>query len=169
MAAANMSLQQEVSSLYLDHHRWLKGWLRFKLGSAAEAADVAQDVFMRLLSRAEPIAAREPKALLSTIARRLVVEHWRRRELELAWLETLAALPPSDLPSPESRAMFLETLVAIDAILDGFKPAVRTAFLLAQLDGLTCPRIAAQLGLSLATVERYLAKALRACYAMRFE
>ncbi len=169
MAAANMSLQQEVSSLYLDHHRWLKGWLRFKLGSAAEAADVAQDVFMRLLSRAEPIAAREPKALLSTIARRLLVEHWRRRELELAWLETLAALPPSDLPSPESRAMFLETLVAIDAILDGFKPAVRTAFLLAQLDGLTCPRIAAQLGLSLATVERYLAKALRACYAMRFE
>nr|WP_315399606.1 sigma-70 family RNA polymerase sigma factor [uncultured Duganella sp.] len=164
-----MSLQQEVSSLYLDHHRWLKGWLRFKLGSAAEAADVAQDVFMRLLSRAEPIAAREPKALLSTIARRLLVEHWRRRELELAWLETLAALPPSDLPSPESRAMFLETLVAIDAILDGFKPAVRTAFLLAQLDGLTCPRIAAQLGLSLATVERYLAKALRACYAMRFE
>lgn len=169
MAAANSLLQQEVNILYTGHYGWLKGWLRFKLGSAFDAADLAQDVFMRLLSRHEPIAAREPKAFLSTIARRLVVEHWRRRELEQAWLETLAALPTSDVPSPERRAEFLETLVAIDAILDGFKPAIRTAFLLAQLDGLTCPQIAAQLGVSLATVERYLAKALRACYALRFE
>ncbi|MBP0599794.1 sigma-70 family RNA polymerase sigma factor [Herbaspirillum sp. LeCh32-8] len=169
MAAADSSLQQEVRILYQDHHGWLKGWLRYKLGNAFDAADLAQDVFMRLLARQEPVAAREPKAFLSTIARRLVIEHWRRRELEQAWLETLAAQPEAEAPSPESRALFLETLVEIDAVLDGLKPPVRSAFLMAQLDGLTCPQIARELGVSLATVERYLAKALRACYAMRFE
>lgn len=174
MSAANSSLsssslQQEVKTLYHDHHGWLNGWLRYKLGNAFAAADLAQDVFMRLLTRQEPVAARESKAFLSTIARRLVVEHWRRRELEQAWEETLACLPPAEVPSPESRALFLEALVEIDVVLDGLKPVVRTAFLLAQLDGLTCPRIAEQLGVSLATVERYIAKALRACYAVRFE
>jgi len=169
VSAANLSLQQEVRTLYQDHHGWLSAWLRYKLGNAFDAADLAQDVFMRLLTRQEPVAAREPKAFLSTIARRLVVDHWRRRELEQAWQETLSSLPESEVPSPESRALVLEALVEIDAVLDGFKPAVRTAFLLAQLEGLTCPRIAEQLGVSLATVERYIAKALRACYAVRFE
>jgi RNA polymerase sigma-70 factor (ECF subfamily) len=170
LAAADSSLlQQEVRTLYQDHHGWLKAWLRYKLGNAFDAADLAQDVFMRLLARQEPVAAREPKAFLSTIARRLVIEHWRRRELEQAWLETLAALPEAQAPSAESRALFLEALVEIDAILDGLKPAVRSAFLLAQLDGLTCPQIARELGVSLATVERHIARALRACYALRFE
>jgi RNA polymerase sigma factor (sigma-70 family) len=168
LATADSSLQQEVHILYQDYHGWLKGWLRYKLGNAFDAADLAQDVFMRLLARQEPVAAREPKAFLSTIARRLVIEHWRRRELEQAWLETLAALPEAEAPSPENRALFLEALVEIDTVLDGLKPAVRSAFLLAQLDGMTCPQIARELGVSLATVERYIAKALRACYALRF-
>ncbi|MFO6419037.1 sigma-70 family RNA polymerase sigma factor [Hylemonella sp. W303a] len=163
-------LQQEVHALYSEHHPWLQGWLRRKLGGDTfDAADLAQDVFMRLLLRREPAQAREPRAFLATIAHGLVVEHWRRRELELAWLETLAALPEPQAPSPETRLVLLEALIEIDRVLDTLKPPVRSAFLLAQLDGLTCPQIATRLGVSLATVERYIAKALRACYALHFE
>jgi RNA polymerase sigma factor (sigma-70 family) len=77
-------------------------------------------------------------------------------------------MPEAEAPSPESRLIFLETLVTIDRILDSLKPAVRNAFLWAQLEGLTCPQIAERLGVSLATAERYIAKALRQCYALRF-
>jgi len=103
---AEPTLQQEVCGLYRDHHHWLKGWLQHKLDNAFDAADLAQDVFVRLLTRQELVAAREPKAFLSTIARRLVVEHWRRRELELAWLETLAAWPEAEVPSPKAGPFF---------------------------------------------------------------
>lgn len=168
MSAAELALQQEVHDLYSDHHGWLCGWLRRRLSSSFDAADLAQDVFMRLLARQRPVEAREPRAFLSTIAHGLVVEHWRRRELEQAWLETLAAMPQAQEISPESRLIFLETLLEIDRMLDALKPPVRTAFLLAQLDGLTCPQIALRLGVSLATVERYIARALRGCYAVRF-
>jgi RNA polymerase sigma-70 factor (ECF subfamily) len=162
--------QQQLRIFYQDHHGWLQGWLRRKLGNGFDAADLAQDVFMRLLVRRQDCAElREPRAFLSTIARGLVIEHWRRRELEQAWLETLAQLPEPAAPSPESRLLFLETLVAVDAMLDALKPQVRNAFLWAQLEGLTCPQIAARLGVSLATVERYIATALRHCYALRFE
>ena len=127
------------------------------------------DTFMRVLARRQLPALEAPRTYLSAIARGLVIDHWRRRELEQAWLETLAALPEPKAPSPEARMLFLEALVEIDRLLDALKPAVRTAFLLAQLDGLTCPEIARRLGVSRATAERYVAKALRACYALRFE
>jgi RNA polymerase sigma factor (sigma-70 family) len=166
--AAADAAPSELQLLYADHHGWLQGWLRRKLGNAFDAADLAQDVFMRVLARQAPPQAREPRAYLSTIARGLVIDHWRRRELEQAWLETLANLPPQEAPSPESRLMLLETLVAIDRMLDALKPAVRAAFLWAQLDGLTCPQIAERLQVSLATAERYVAKALRHGKVLRF-
>lgn len=124
---------------------------------------------MRILQRRQPIGVHQPRAFLSTIARGLVIDHWRRRELETAWLETLAVLPEPEAPSPERRMIILEALIEIDRVLDRLKPAVRTAFLLAQLDGLTCPHIAEHLGVSRATAERYIAQALRACYALQFE
>ncbi|WP_432261996.1 sigma-70 family RNA polymerase sigma factor [Cupriavidus sp. TMH.W2] len=167
MGAADTTINQQLHVLYCNHHRWLQGWLRRQLGNACDAADLAQDVFLRLLRR-EPCDIREPRTYLSTIARGLVIEHWRRRELELAWLETLAQLPEAQAPSPESRLQFLETLIAIDRILDALKPQVRTAFLWAQLEGLTCRQIGERLGVSLATAERYVATALRHCYTLRF-
>jgi RNA polymerase sigma-70 factor (ECF subfamily) len=169
MAAAESALQQEVRSLYSDHHGWLQGWLRRRLGNAFDAADLAHDVFIRLLARREPVAMKEPRAYLSSVARGLVIDHWRRRELEQAWLETLAQMPEATAPSPEQRLLILEALVEIDRMLDTLKPAVRTAFLLAQFDGRSCREIGERLGVSLATAERYVAKALRACYAFRFE
>jgi len=169
VSAAETALPQEIQALYSEHHQWLSGWLKRRLGSSFDAADLAQDVFIRLLTRRRPVQAREPRAFLATIAHGLVVEHWRRRELEQAWLETLAAMPENLSPSPETRQIIFETLTQIDRMLDTMKPAVREAFLLAQLDGLTCPQIAARLGISLATAERHIAKALRACYAFRFE
>lgn len=154
--------EQTVQSLYLEHHSWLHGRLRWMLGDSCAAADLAHDVFVRILTRPGQ-QLKEPRAYLSTIARNLVVEHWRRRELEKAWLETVVALPAMLAPSPETRYLLLEALIQIDRMLDALKPKVRTAFLLAQLDGMTCPQIAAHMGISRATVERYLATALLHC------
>lgn len=167
MPSGQIDLQQ-VETLYNDHHSWLQGWLRHKLGHAGDAADIAQDVFLRILIRQQPLRLNEPRAYLSTIARGLVIDHWRRRELETAWLETLATLPEAQTPSPENRLLLLETLFAIDRMLDGLKPQVRQAFLLAQLEGASCPDIAVRLGVSLSTAERYIAKALRHCYRVQF-
>jgi len=166
---ARQSKQQDVLTLYSDHHNWLQSWLLAKLGNRFDAADLAQDVFVRLLNRQQSIQPKQPRAFLSTIARGLVIDHWRRRELENTWLEILASLPEEEAPSPETQLLFLETLNTIDQVLDSLKPPIRQAFLLAQLEGFTCPQIAQKLGVSLATVERYIAKALRRCYECRFE
>jgi len=160
-----------VHDLYSSHHRWLQGWLRKKLGSTWDAADLAQDTFLRVLLKRQAEVQQgldAPRAYLRTIAGGLVVEHWRRRALEQAWLETLSLMPEPHAPSPETRQMVLQALMGIDAMLDQLKPQVRAAFLWARLEALTCPQIAERLGVSLATAERYIATALRHCYALRF-
>lgn len=48
-----MPSNDSVQTLYSDHHGWLHAWLRSKLGNAADAADLAQDTFVRLLQRRE--------------------------------------------------------------------------------------------------------------------
>jgi RNA polymerase sigma factor (sigma-70 family) len=164
-----LSQDTTVQSLYCDHHGWLNAWLRSKLGNAADAADLAQDTFVRLLRRTEQLEVQAPRAFLRTIARGLVIDHWRREELERAYLEALAHLPENETPSPESRELVFELLEGIAKMLDGLKPKVRQAFLLAQCEGLTHKDIAVQMGLSLRSVERYVAEALYHCYVLRYE
>ncbi len=158
-----LSPQAHIGSIYRDHHGWLSGWLRKQLGSAAEAADLAHDTFERLLSRRETGGWADPRAFLTTVARGLVIDLYRRRDVERAYLEALASVPEAHCPGPEQRAMLLESLCAIDAMLDGLRPAVREAFLMSQLDGLTYREIAAQLGVTERTVANYMGTAMSRC------
>lgn len=152
-----------VADLYASHRGWLQRWLRRQLGCPEQAADLTHDTFVSLLVR--PCTPDEPRAYLLTIARRLVFETWRRRDLERAWIDALAQLPQALAPSEEEHAIVLETLCAIDALLDGLSANARRAFLLSQLDGLTYAEIAAQLGVSVSRVRQYMNQALTRCYA----
>ncbi|KAF1052077.1 MAG: putative RNA polymerase sigma factor FecI [Stenotrophomonas maltophilia] len=155
----------QVGKLYAGHHGWLLGWLYRRLECRQQAADLAQDTFVRLLvGRRELTGVREPRAFLAAIARGLVVDHFRRQSLERAWLDSLAQLPEPETPSAEERLLVLETLMEIDRLLDGLRPKVRSAFLLSQLDGLTYPQIAERLELSVSSVQQYMTQAFAHCY-----
>lgn len=166
MTAGESRAHPEIESLYVDHHGWLRDWLRRRLGCTQSAADLAHDTFVRLLSRSDAVAAAEPRAFLATIAQGLVIDLHRRRTLERAYLEALANQPPAVAPSPETRMIVLEALMSIDRMLDGMKPAVRLAFMLSQIEGLTYREISAQLGVSLRTVNNHMMAALEHCHAV---
>ena len=176
MSAAEPALHPHIRTLYSAHHGWLQGWLRKKLGNAFDAADLAQDTFVRLLSAPDDTPEkqgdwqlREPRAYLTLIAKRLMANLYRRRSLEQAYLEALGAMPQPMAPSPEQQAIILETLQEIDAMLDGLAPAVRQAFLLAQLEGVGYAEIAAKLAVSERTVKRYMAEAMARCILLTSE
>jgi RNA polymerase sigma-19 factor, ECF subfamily len=164
MAADKSLLHQEMHLLYNDHHSWLHAWLRKKLGCAHRAADLAHDTFVRLLAREEPLRLAEPRAFLTTVAQRTLANYWRREQIERAYLEALALVPEAFAPSPEERALLLEALCEIDSLLEKLPLAVKRAFLLAQLDGLSHAQIAEQLNMSIATVKRHLVRAGAQCF-----
>ncbi len=159
-----LSPSTTVEVLYNDHHHWLTGWLRRKLGCPESAADLAQDTFIRVLTARETPTLIEPRAFLTTVAKRVLFNFYRRQDLERAYLDALAQMPEHVAPPEEERAIILQTLVELDQLLDGLPTQVKRAFLLAQLDGLTYAQIGAELGISIATVKRHLSKAAMRCY-----
>lgn len=161
------ALREQVSKIYREQHGWLNGWLRPRVNCQALAADLVQDVFVRILSTDNASiklqAVREPRGYLATIARRMMIDHFRRQRLERAWLQALAEQPEALEVSPQTRLQLLETLYELDAMLAALGAPVRKAFLLSQLDGMTYKAIAEALGVSLVTVNRYIAKAVQHC------
>ena len=169
MSGADTSHSDYVGGLFRSHYDWLCGRLHRHLDSRAHAEDIAADTFVQLLtspglSESGEQAIRQPRALLTTIAQRLMYQLWRRRDLERAYLDALAQMPEHVAPSEEDRAIILQTLLELDQLLDGLPTLVKRAFLLAQLDGLTYAQISAELGISIATVKRHLTKAAMRCY-----
>ncbi|WDY60264.1 sigma-70 family RNA polymerase sigma factor [Pseudomonas sp. PSKL.D1] len=167
MPPADPTLNLQVQTLYTDHHGWLQGWLGRKLGNACDAADLAHDTFLRLLGRhaAQPMGS-EPRALLTHIAKGLLIDRWRRQDVERAYLEAIAHLPAPEVPSAETRWLILETLHRVDAMLREMPARVRKVFLLSQLDGLTYAEIAEQLEVSLITIKRDMRTAFLACLSL---
>lgn len=153
-----------VESIFRNEYRWLLGRLRLKLGCAFAAEDIASETFVQLIALPDPAGLREPRAMLTTIAHRLVYDLWRRRDLERAYLASLAALPEATAPSEEERAIVVETLYAIDRILAGLSAKARNAFVYSQFHDMTHADIAERLGVSKRTVRDYLAQAMHACY-----
>ena len=69
--------------------------------------------------------------------------------------------------SPEERQIILDTLLAIDALLNTLPFKVRRAFLLSRLDGLSYREIAAELGVSERMVKKYMAQAMLHCLLLK--
>ena len=159
-----LSDPQALAHLYVQHHGWLRSWLQRRLGNSADAADFAHDTYVRVMeSRTAVASLAEPRAFLTTVAKRVVANHLRHRAVERAYLDSIAHLPEPLAPSPEERALAIEALMELDRLLDGLPPKVRTAFLWAQLDGLPYAEIAQRMGVSLSSVKQYMARALRHC------
>lgn len=158
---------ERLGLLYAEHNRWLTGWLYRRLGCNSQAADLAQDTFLRILTSqhktGERLSLERPRAYLATVGQRLVCDYFRRQSLERAYLDMLAAMPEAFALSPEEQWQMRETLFQLDALLDRMKPVVRSVFLLAQIDGLTYLQIARELGIGERTVKRHMASAFEAC------
>ena len=125
MSGADFAHRDHVSQLYRTHYLWLHARLCRYLDSSSYAEDIAADTFAQLLSAPQSLVIREPRALLTTIARRLIFQLWRRRDVERAYLMSVQQQEPLHSPSPETLAQALQALQVIDARLDGLPDKVK--------------------------------------------
>jgi RNA polymerase sigma-70 factor (ECF subfamily) len=151
------------SHLYREHHSWLLKWLDKRVQCRLQAEDHAHDTFMRVITLNNAHEIVEPRAYLTTIAKGLLINHWRRLSIEQAYLERLASYPEALMPSPEENAIILEVLREIDELLNKLPAKVRKAFFLAHFEDLTDAEIAKKLGVSDRMVRKYVAQAMLQC------
>ncbi len=164
--APDTTVSTDVQALYCNHHDWLQVWLRRRLSSAIDASDLAHDTFVRVLVSGRVPNAEQSRAFLTQIAKGLVVDLYRRRVVEEAYLTALAQLPENFVPSAEERVLALQVLLLLDTALGSLPSRVREVFLLSRLDGLTYSDIAQRRGISVATVRKYMLRAALACHCV---
>ena len=152
-----------LMQLYREHHSWLLGWLDKRVQCRLQAEDHAHDTFMRVITLHNAHEIREPRAYLTTIAKGLIIDHWRRLSIEQAYLERLASYPEALMPSPEENVIILEVLREVDELLNQLPAKVRQAFFLAHFEDLTDAEIAQKLGVSDRMVRKYVAQAMLKC------
>lgn len=172
MAALEPTMGEKMGALYGEHHHWLFSWLRKKLGCEHSAADVAQDTFMRILGSSQLLfGIQEPRAYLTTTAQRLLIDRARRAAIEEAYLTELALwMQEEDFhPSAEQSAQVLEMLNLVGTALQPLSVRAQEAFLLHYFHGETHSSVAAQLGVSTKSVQKYLIQALVALHKFRAE
>ena len=163
MSGTDLSHRNDVGALFRDHHPWLCARLRRHLGASSSVEDIAAETFLQLLESPALTPIREPRALLTTIAQRLLSQLWRRRDLERQHLEQLQQVDQQQAISPEEQAQLTQTLHGLDRTLERLPGKVRATFLLSRVDGLSYPQIAARLGISQRSVSDYMTRSQALC------
>lgn len=157
------SCNEYIGLLFLIHYKWLRRRVSIQLGCRLTGEDIASETFAQLLGKPLTLPIREPKAFLATIAKRLILQGWRRKDVERAYLASITELDEPISMTLDEHAQIVELLMIVDALLSGLSSQVKSAFLMSQIDGLTYPEIAAELGISERSVSNYMKKAFTRC------
>lgn len=147
------------------------GFLLMRINNHADAQDLAQEAYSRLLDIEKKTLIREPAAYLFTIARNLIYEYTRerRRYVPVPGMSDLDDGTENQLrfegPSVAQRVDDINLLGQLEQALTDMPRTYAAVLVLRKRDGMTHKEIAEHLGLSPHTVHKYLTRALSLCRA----
>jgi RNA polymerase sigma factor (sigma-70 family) len=157
---------QFIAALYQRHRRSLLWYLTRLTPNRADAEEIAQEAFVRLLGaqhlETEPSRARN---YLFATATNLARDNYRRRAArgEGAHVALDDVQLEADEPLPERFIDAERGCRVVDSALRSLQPRPRQAFLLYVHEELTYERIALKLGVSKKTIERDIALTIALC------
>lgn len=144
----------------------LQAFFYRRLRTKVDAADLVQEVYLRMLRVGDPEAIRNPEAYLFTVAANLLKENVvadRRHAQEVA-VESAEGMPALTLlPGFEAAVDAPQRVARLCEVIEELPPKCSAAVILQYRDGLSHQDIAAQLEVSPRMVKRYLAQALSHC------
>lgn len=158
-----------VDDMYKKHSNWLSIYIQRRLGCPEATADLVQDTYLRLLAKTTLPSMQDSRRYLTHIAKGLVIDLYRKRNVETAYLELIANDPIALSTSAESQLLIIEALTEIDNLLQQLPEKVRQALLMRQLENMSYKQIAKQLNVSVSSVEKYIARALQRCLMVNLE
>lgn len=144
----------------------LRRFFTLRLRNEADAPDLAQEVFLRLLRVEHHETIRSPEAYLFTVASHVLHQHTLRQAAAPASLdisEVFAELQLTSDDDPAERAEGQQKLKELERALASMPAKISTTLLLHRFGGLTIEEIGKQIGVSRPAAKKYLARALIEC------
>lgn len=137
-----------------QHRDELKRFLAHRSGNAAEADDLLQEVFLRVVAQEGAFCRVEhPRAWLFHVARNLLLDRLRMTKAHVPLPDDLVAEPSSEVDPVERLSQCLPRVLAELAVED------RTAIVTCDLEGASQKDYAARSGLTLAAAKSRLLRA----------
>lgn len=157
-----------VAALAAQYGHRLRRFLFTRARNSADVADLAQEVFLRLLRVEQHEIIRSPEAYLFTVASHVAHQHTLRElsaphAVDITQVFPELQMGPAD--DPLERADVAERIKILSRALDQLPPKLATTLLLHRFDGYSVDEIAARLGIARITAAKYLAQALLHCRA----
>ena len=162
MADERMTDGSGLRAVFLAERKMLLRLLAARLGGMSEAEDALHDLWLRLESNGTgPVA--QPAAYLYRMANNIAFDRRRSAARHAArdggWLE---AQPRSEeMPGVEQALIAREQLARIEAALATLPEPAARAFRRFRFDGVPQKAIAAELGISISSLEKLLQRAYR--------
>lgn len=155
-----------VEQAVRDHGAELLSFLKRRTVSPQDAADLRQDVLVRLLTAPARGSISDVRAYLFQVARRLLIDRRRRAQVETTIFEADADASEKVCPTscPESAAANVVAVQRLQDAVADLPERVRMALLWNRLDGLSLKEVGARLGVSESMACRYVNEALSHCY-----
>jgi RNA polymerase sigma factor (sigma-70 family) len=157
-----------VAVLFREHNRALVAFLQCRLGSLADAQEVAQEVWLRMLALEHPEQVDSPRAFLFRIAGNLAVDRLRMRKHRDAPSIDEVPEPAHELhhaPVPERHAMAFAQWRELQSALRELPAKTSRAFVLYAIEGRDFEVIAKAMKLSERMVRYHVTRALAHCRA----
>jgi RNA polymerase sigma factor (sigma-70 family) len=153
-----------VTGLAASHGERLRRYLATRLRAAShDVPDLIQEVYLRLLRVSRPESIRNPEAYLFTIANHVLHQYALRQSASPGAAELLESIPAKDGTDPSSEAEMQQRMQELDRALSQLSYKAQAALILYRRDGFSLEEVAETLGVSLAMVKKYLAKAILHC------
>jgi RNA polymerase sigma factor (sigma-70 family) len=154
-----------IKQLFDEHNRTLIGFLHARLRSEAEARDVAQEAYVRLLELDNLNAVSFMRSYLFRVAANIAIDRLRHRTVTEDPTLVKDASDFADERDPQRIAIAAEELAVVRDVVRKLPDRCRQAFLWYVLDGLGTSEIAARLKLSDRMIRMYIAQTLAVCRA----
>ena len=151
-----------TAQLFADHRDRLQQYLRARLANEEDAAELAQEAYLRLLRVKRADLIRHPQAYLFRIAHNLLHELYTGRRFDTEADVDLDLLQSAD-PSPHELAVLQARRQLIETAIQELSPKCRAALLLHWREGRTQAEIGECMKLSRQMVQKYLAQGLAHC------
>jgi RNA polymerase sigma factor (sigma-70 family) len=157
--------QAFVEKLFAKHRDALQAFFYRRLRAKPDAADLAQEVYLRMLRVPDTDAIRNPEAYLYTVAANLLKENAvaDRRQTAAFDLEANSPKSPEDWPDIDSALDASRRTERLAVVLKQLTPKCRAAVILQYRYELSYQEIAERLEVSTHMVKKYLAQALTHC------
>lgn len=145
-----------VSQSYIDYHTAINNYIKNRINDAEDAADLSQDVYLRLLDNKSMLRPETVKSFLFTIARNIVIDYIRRHSRKQEVSANMYEFTKEYTDSIESQIYASELLTLENGMMMTLPKQRKLIYFMDRFEEKSADEISCELQISKRTVESHL-------------